>query len=63
MSESTVPLAAMKRPLWPIRAADMPALLSEGPEPEPSRPGRASWPPVFAITLRLLTRLRGEYRR
>ena len=53
--------AAVKRPMWPIRAADIPALLSEGPEPEPYRPSRPRWPE--ALTVSVLTLLRAERRR
>jgi hypothetical protein len=46
----------------PIRVAEIPALFSEGPEPESRRPAHAPWPTAAALK-RLLAGLRGEGRR
>jgi len=51
---SEPPSAAPRRPMRSVRVADIPALFSEGPEPEPSRPAQVRWPAVGLMKLRLL---------
>ncbi len=64
MSETLVPVAA-RRPKRgsSIRVADVPALFSEGPEPEPARPAHNPWAAVEAVRLRLRSLVRRTTRR
>jgi hypothetical protein len=49
MNTSERPLVAASQPMRPVRAAAIPALFSEGPEPGLSRPVQVRWPAVAAI--------------
>jgi hypothetical protein len=61
MSQEHSPARPLLR-FSPIRLGEIPALFSEGPEPESRRPAHAPWPTATALK-RLLAVLRGVARR
>jgi hypothetical protein len=59
--ERLVPVFSAKRKMT-VRLADVPALFSEGPEPDQERPAPA-WPSVEFLLMRLSAFMRGAARR